>query len=102
MKTEKFKILIYCIRFGLFVLCNCTFQFMWNSCSEDHLLKRLCIFLHAIRDPLRTGLVLMWVCTTLGMAVACNSLLEGAFYEEAQCICTSSDAFSPETPASVA
>lgn len=29
-------------------------------------------------------------------------LLEGAFYEGAQCFFTSSDAFSPEIPASVA
>lgn len=54
------------------------------------------------RDPLRAGLLLMWACAMLGMAVACNSLLKGAFFEEAQCFFTSRDAFSPEIPASVA
>lgn len=44
----------------------------------------------------------MWACTTLGMAVACNSLLEGALYAEAQCLFTSSDAFSAEIRASIA
>lgn len=44
----------------------------------------------------------MWSCTMLGMAVACNSLVEGAFFEEVQCFFTSSDAFSPEMLASLA
>lgn len=44
----------------------------------------------------------MWACAMLGMAVACNSLLKGAFFEEAQCFFTSKDDLSPEIPASVA